>query len=116
MPAAAHGERNPSLAPLLTLLGYTYSRSARVTFAEGLFREAAKLLRLDPFRLQTAEQRKGEVQGQGQQQPPIDSPALQEAAEAGVHASSVAVLAWRYAQLLWVLPNRGAWVRGCTGG
>ncbi|EFJ49211.1 hypothetical protein VOLCADRAFT_90132 [Volvox carteri f. nagariensis] len=40
---AAHGDKSPSLAPLLTLLGYTYSRSARVTFAEGLYRgEAAR--------------------------------------------------------------------------
>ncbi|KAG2422639.1 hypothetical protein HXX76_015877 [Chlamydomonas incerta] len=88
---AAAGDRSPALAPLLTLLGYTYSRSARVTFAEGLFREAAKLLRLDP----------------GRQQPPVGGPAAREAAAAaGVHASAGAVLAWRYAQLLWVLPNR----------
>eukprot|EP00198_Chlamydomonas_reinhardtii_P002417 XP_001691753.1 predicted protein [Chlamydomonas reinhardtii] len=88
---ASSGDRSPALAPLLTLLGYTYSRSARVTFAEGLFREAAKLLRLDP----------------GRQQPPPDGPAARAAAAgAGVHASAAAVLAWRYAQLLWVLPNR----------
>lgn len=94
--AASSGDRSPALAPLLTLLGYTYSRSARVTFAEGLFREAAKLLRLDP----------------GRQQPPPDGPAARAAAAgAGVHASAAAVLAWRYAQLLWVLPNRG----GCWG-
>ncbi|PNH04649.1 hypothetical protein TSOC_009171 [Tetrabaena socialis] len=82
---AAHGERSPALASLLLLLGYTYSRSARVTFAEGLFREAAKLLRLDPARQQQQQQQQC----------------------GGAHASVGAVLAWRYAQLLWVLPNRG---------
>ncbi|KAG2450820.1 hypothetical protein HYH02_004655 [Chlamydomonas schloesseri] len=88
---AAAGDRSPGLVPLLTLLGYTYSRSARVTFAEGLFREAAKLLKLDP----------------ALQQPPAGGPAARQgAAAAGVHASAAAVLAWRYAQLLWVLPNR----------
>ncbi|GIL76035.1 hypothetical protein Vretifemale_5772 [Volvox reticuliferus] len=121
---AAYGERSPALAPLLTLLGYTYSRSARVTFAEGLYREAAKLLRLDPARVH---QQRHQQERQQQQQPEEHlyphphpqqtnerqqaqqsrSPLLQVAADAGVHASSVAVLAWRYAQLLWVLPNRG---------
>ncbi|GLC33214.1 hypothetical protein PLESTB_000358800 [Pleodorina starrii] len=102
---AAHGERSPSLAPLLTLLGYTYSRSARVTFAEGLFREAAKLLRLDPSRVH--QQQSQQEQQPAEQQQQSASPLLRTAADSGVHASAVAVLAWRYAQLLWVLPNRG---------
>ena len=36
--AAAHGEASPMLAGPLLLLGYTYCRSARVTYAEGLYR------------------------------------------------------------------------------
>ncbi|GLI65024.1 hypothetical protein VaNZ11_008394 [Volvox africanus] len=125
MMEAVYGERSPSLAPLLMLLGYSYSRSARVTFAEGLYREAAKLLRLDPARVH--QQRQDRQQRQQQElleEHPHHHPQLQltneqrhaqqsrsfllqVSADAGVHASSVAVLAWRYAQLLWVLPNRG---------
>lgn len=41
---AAGGERSPLLAPVLLLLGYGYARSARVMFAEGMLREAAKLV------------------------------------------------------------------------
>jgi hypothetical protein len=41
---AAGGESGPGLAPVLLLLGYGYARSARVMFAEGMLREAAKVL------------------------------------------------------------------------
>ncbi|KAF6253763.1 hypothetical protein COO60DRAFT_388193 [Scenedesmus sp. NREL 46B-D3] len=41
---AAGGEAGPALAPVLLLLGYGYARSARVMFAEGMLREAAKVL------------------------------------------------------------------------
>lgn len=41
---AAGGEAGPGLAPVLLLLGSGYARSARVMFAEGLLREAAKVL------------------------------------------------------------------------
>jgi hypothetical protein len=41
---AAGGEAGPGLAPVLLLLGYGYARSARVMFAEGMLREAAKVL------------------------------------------------------------------------
>lgn len=47
---AAAGEAAPLLAPVLTMLGVVYSRTARVTFGEGMFREAAKLSKLDPAR------------------------------------------------------------------
>lgn len=59
-----------------------------MTFAEGLYREAAKLLHLDPARQQG-----------------LAPPRLP--ATCGVHPSVGAMLAWRYAQLLWALPNRG---------
>jgi hypothetical protein len=38
-----------------------------------------------------------------------------QAARAGVHASVAGVLCWRYAQLLWVMPNRGACGAGSQG-
>ncbi|GIL44694.1 hypothetical protein Vafri_2217 [Volvox africanus] len=116
---AVYGERSPSLAPLLMLLGYTYSRSARVTFAEGLYREAAKLLRLDPARVHQHRQEPQQLEEHPHHHPQLQltneqrhaqqsrSSLLQVSADAGVHASIVAVLSWRYAQLLWVLPNRG---------
>jgi hypothetical protein len=47
---AAGGEAAPLLAPVLCTLGVVYSRSARVMYAEGMFREAAKLAKLDPAR------------------------------------------------------------------
>lgn len=34
------------VVPILTQLGYVYSRSARVTYAEGLYRECAKILKV----------------------------------------------------------------------
>lgn len=81
---AAGGETAPLLSPVLALLGVVYSRSARVMYAEGMFREAAKLSRLDPSRLSVV--------------PPL--PAL--------HPSLHATLAWRHCQLLHALPNRGS--------
>lgn len=48
--AAAGGEASPLLAPVLGLLGLVYSRTGRVTFAEGMFREAGRLGGLDPSR------------------------------------------------------------------
>lgn len=55
--AAAHGERSPVLCTPLLLLGWVYSRSGRVTLAEGLYREAAKMLKIqDPGKLQVLDQ------------------------------------------------------------
>ena len=89
--AVAGSERHPRLVPLLLLLATAYSRSARVTYAEGLYREAAKLAGLDPAR---------DPPGAGQQPQ-----------QAGQHATLEAALAWSYCQLLYALPNR--WVVGC---
>lgn len=41
---AAGGESSPMLAAVLLLLASGYSRQARVMFAEGMCREAAKIL------------------------------------------------------------------------
>ena len=75
---------HPRLALPLTLLAWVYSRTARVTLAEGLFREAGKLLQLDPQR--------GALPADWQL----------------AHPSAAALLAWRHAQLLTALPRRGA--------
>lgn len=85
--SAVSADNHPRLALPLILLGWTYSRSARVTLAEGLYREAAKLLRLDP----SAEG--ASTTGNGTE-------------HRLVHPSTGALLAWRYAQLLTALPKR----------
>ncbi|KAF5839016.1 hypothetical protein DUNSADRAFT_1793 [Dunaliella salina] len=77
-------DTHPRVVPILTQLGYVYSRSARVTFAEGLYRECAKILKLDASRSTT-----------WNLQP---SP---------LHPNLVAMMAWRFHQLLAVMPNRG---------
>jgi hypothetical protein len=74
---------------VLMLLGKVYARTARVMFSEGLYREAAKHLRLDPAR-----------------------PA---AGGCPVHPSMAAVLAWQYHQLLTALPKRGGRAAGLRG-
>eukprot|EP00798_Chlamydomonas_sp_ICE-L_P032444 gene32444-31057_t len=79
---------HPRVAIILSLLGHVYSRSARVTFAEGLFREATKMLRIDPLSV-TAAQQAADARGV-------------------VHSSVLAVVGWRYHQLLSALPKRGA--------
>ncbi|WIA40623.1 hypothetical protein OEZ86_013959 [Tetradesmus obliquus] len=84
----AGGEAGPGLAPVLLLLGTGYARSARVMFAEGLLREAAKVLgAAEPGRL-------------------VDKAASSSRQLA--HPSLAAAVAWRYCQLLTALPNRGA--------
>ncbi|KAA6423076.1 MAG: hypothetical protein FRX49_07064 [Trebouxia sp. A1-2] len=65
---------------VLGLLGHVYARSKRITLAEGLHRQAVKLLRLDPS--------------------PSPSQTLP------VHSSLAAAGAWRYSQLLTALPRR----------
>jgi hypothetical protein len=83
--AAAEGvstDRHARLAAPLLLLGQVYSRTARVTFAEGLLREAAKLAGLEPARAEAAGWAGGRL----------------------AHPSLLAALAWRHAQLLDALP------------
>ncbi|KAL6776872.1 hypothetical protein ACKKBF_B03815 [Auxenochlorella protothecoides x Auxenochlorella symbiontica] len=78
---------HPRLAFPLALLAHVYSRTARVTLAEGLYREATKLLQLDPRR----------------EAPSVSAPA----APAPAHWTVGAMLSWRYGQLLTALPRRG---------
>lgn len=48
---AAGADRHPRVAAVLLLLGHVFCRTARVTFAEGLFRDGAKMLSIDVGRL-----------------------------------------------------------------
>lgn len=84
--------------PVLMLIARLYSRTGRVTLAEGLYRECAKLLDLKPSPVDAAI---GHPPG-------VDPPD-------GVHPTLSSLLAWRYSQLLAALPKRGtessAWQR-----
>lgn len=84
------GEGCPRVALVLLLTAQLYSRTGRVTLAEGLYREAAKMLQLRPGGEEDA-----------------------AAALALVHPSVGALLAWRHCQLLTALPRRGT---GAGGG
>eukprot|EP00877_Chromochloris_zofingiensis_P013697 jgi/Chrzof1/8581/Cz03g16090.t1 len=79
---AAADDMKVPVGGVLLLLGTVYSRTARVTFAEGVFREAVKFYGLDP-----------------QKPKPASSKQC-------VHPSLAAALCWRYCQLLSALPNR----------
>ncbi|KAI3426166.1 hypothetical protein D9Q98_008543 [Chlorella vulgaris] len=78
---AVSGAVCPRVALVLLLTAQTYSRTGRVTLAEGLYREAAKMLQLKPGS-------EDEVELQA------------------VHTSVGALLAWRYCQLLTAMPRR----------
>ena len=45
---ALSGASGPRIALVLLLTAHSYSRTGRVTLAEGLYREAAKMLQLRP--------------------------------------------------------------------
>ncbi|KAK9829059.1 hypothetical protein WJX72_003679 [[Myrmecia] bisecta] len=77
---AVGGENHPRLSMVLSLLATVFARTQRVTMAEGLYRNAAKLIKLDP----------------SQAKPTAN----------GVHSSVAAMIAWQHAQLLTVLPKR----------
>lgn len=78
---AVSGEQCVRVALVLLLTAQAYSRTGRVTLAEGLYREAAKMLGLSPGHTDE-----------------IDIKV--------VHPSAGSMLAWRYAQLLSALPRR----------
>ncbi|DBA79143.1 TPA: hypothetical protein ACH3X1_008980 [Trebouxia sp. C0004] len=77
-----HGgdSQNPQVGVVLGLLGHVYARSKRITLAEGLHRQAVKLLRMDP--------------------------SASPSETLPVHSSLAAAGAWRYSQLLTALPRR----------
>jgi len=87
---AVGSDQHPRVALVLLVLGRLYASTARVSYAEGLYRESAKRLGVDK------DGPKGDK--------PVDMP---------VHSSVAALLCWRFAQLLTVLPKRateaGTW-------
>lgn len=85
---AVSGDRHPRVALPLLLTGEVFSRTRRVTYAEGLYRECTKLLHVD---------QQGRPKGAAHGAPVTVH---------GVHASALALLAWRFAQLMAALPNR----------
>lgn len=74
------GGQHPYIGMTLLPLAEVYSRTGRVTLAEGLYREIAKILGLSP-----AEDKKGRT---------------------AVHPTVNSFVAWRFSQLLTVLPKR----------
>jgi hypothetical protein len=106
--AAAGGDaRYPGLVAPLTLLGDVYARTARVTFAEGMYREAARLAGVVVL---ASGGGGGEAAGGGSVAAAASSDgSLSSSESAGphsVHPSLGALAAWRYAQLLTALPRR----------
>ncbi|PRW44846.1 NEDD8-activating enzyme E1 catalytic subunit isoform B [Chlorella sorokiniana] len=81
------GESCARVAVVLLLTAHMYSRTGRVTLAEGLYREAAKMLSISPAGAEDVDLKL-------------------------VHPSLGALLAWRYAQLLNALPRRATEAAG----
>jgi hypothetical protein len=112
--AAAGGDaRYPGLVAPLTLLGDVYARTARVTFAEGMYREAARLAGVVVV---VGGGGGSEAAGGGSAAPSSSSSSgdgssssfssSESAGPHSVHPSLGALAAWRYAQLLTALPRR----------
>lgn len=74
----------PRVAGPLLVLGHVYSRTGRVTLAEGVLRSAASLLSASPS----------------------TTSSLGRPASCPAHVSLAAAVCWRYAQLLAALPKR----------
>lgn len=83
---AVSGARHPRVGLVLLAIARVYARTRRISFAEGLYKEASKLLNVH-------------VGPPGQAKPSSQGPKA--------HASIVALLCWQNAQLLTALPKRG---------
>ena len=81
--SSPHQATHIRIAFILLPLAFVYSRTGRVTLAEGLYREISKIMRITPSSAESVE-------------------------VAEVHPSIGALAAWRYAQLLTALPRRGS--------
>lgn len=103
---AVSGERHPRVVLPLLLTGEVFSRTRRVTYAEGLYRECAKLMALES----TWPPSHRRPVGEGGTSAP--------ASLRGLNASVAALLSWRAAQLMAALPNRSTelmeWERSAT--
>ena len=93
--AEVWGESHPSMSTPLVHLGYVYARTGRVVEAEGFFRQSLKLLRVS-------------VDGTQVGAPPANT------SPSDVHPSCVALAAWRFAQLLSVMPRRETETQRCV--
>jgi hypothetical protein len=102
--AAAGGDaRSPGLAAPLVLLGDVYARTARVMYAEGMYREAARLAGVEAAGIGSGGRGGGGGGGAAEE----DGGGAEAAAgPRAVHPSLGALVAWRYAQLLTALPRR----------
>lgn len=92
--ASAAGGTHARVAIVLLPLAWIYSRTGRVTLAEGLYREISKILQLNP----------------AAPDPGAGAATVEDLGE--VHPSLGALAAWRYAQLLTALPRRGTEAAG----
>jgi hypothetical protein len=108
--AAAGGDaRAPGLVAPLTLLGDVYARTARVMFAEGMYREAARLAGVEAAIGGGGRGGGGGEGGGGGGDGSSSGPSSSSSSAGGprvVHPSLGALAAWRYAQLLTALPKR----------
>ncbi|KAL4520055.1 hypothetical protein Ndes2526B_g01398 [Nannochloris sp. 'desiccata'] len=96
------GKPHPRVAIVLLLLANVYSRTGKVTLAEGLYREIVKILDLNPA---VASSEPSIALGLGGGISGSGSGTLQLGL-GPVHPSVSSLAAWRYAQLLTALPRR----------
>lgn len=104
----AGGKPHPRIAMVLLLLAHVYSRTGKVTLAEGLYREIVKILDLNPL---VASSEPSIAPGLGGGISSSGSGTLQLGL-GPVHPSVSSLAAWRYAQLLSALPRRSTEATG----
>ena len=102
--SGSSGVKHVRVAVVLLPLAWVYSRSGRVTLAEGLYREIAKILHLSPPPTTAGG---GSGSGSGS-----NGGSLDFVEHLGVHPNVAALAAWRYAQLLTALPRRETEAQG----
>lgn len=102
------GKPHPRIAIVLLLLAHVYSRTGKVTLAEGLYREIMKILDLNPS---VASSEPFVAPGLGGGISSSGSGTLQLGL-GPVHPSISSLAAWRYAQLLTALPRRSTEATG----
>ena len=109
------GKPHPRIACVLLLLAHVYSRTGKVTLAEGLYREIVKILDLNPV-VASSEPSLASALGGGT----TSSTSTSHIVGSGtlqlgfgpVHPSVASLAAWRYAQLLTALPRRNTEATG----
>jgi tetratricopeptide (TPR) repeat protein len=112
------GKPHPRIAIVLLGLAHVYSRTGKVTLAEGLYREIGKILDLNPVVASSSEPSLATGLGGGSGS--ISSTSSSHIVGSGtlqlglgpVHPSVSSLAAWRYAQLLTALPRRSTEAAG----